>query len=130
MPKIFEIDGRIFFDVSLDKEATIREAYRAPDSMGRSKTEQQKAWNSLNIRETFLVTDNNPSVKHKIHFDAARDVILDASDFTSNTTLANIAELIKHNWEYHLQKQYPDKKFGVEIYGDSFDPYITFWQVD
>ena len=48
---------------------------------------------------------------------------------TSNSTLIQIAKLIQHNWEYFLMKNYPDKKFVVEI-GDIEwgDPYVTFYQ--
>ena len=48
---------------------------------------------------------------------------------TSSSTLIQIAKLIQHNWEYFLMKNYPDKKFVVEI-GDIEwgDPYVTFYQ--
>ena len=48
---------------------------------------------------------------------------------TSNSTLIQIAKLIQHNWEYFLMKNYPDKKFVVEI-GDIEwgDTYVTFYQ--
>ena len=48
---------------------------------------------------------------------------------TSSSTLIQIAKLIQHNWEYFLIKNYPDKKFVVEI-GDMEwgDPYVTFYQ--
>ena len=48
---------------------------------------------------------------------------------TSSSTLIQIAKLIQHNWEYFLMKNYPDKKFVVEI-GDMEwgDPYVTFYQ--
>ena len=48
---------------------------------------------------------------------------------TSGSTLIRIAELIKYNWEFFLSKNYPDKKFIIEI-GDIEweDPYVTFYQ--
>ena len=48
---------------------------------------------------------------------------------TSSSTLIQIAKLIQHNWEYFLMKNYPDKRFVVEI-GDIEweDPYVTFYQ--
>ena len=48
---------------------------------------------------------------------------------TSSATLIQIAKLIQHNWEYFLMKNYPDKRFVVEI-GDIEweDPYVTFYQ--
>ena len=48
---------------------------------------------------------------------------------TLSSTLIQIAKLIQHNWEYFLIKNYPDKKFVVEI-GDMEwgDPYVTFYQ--
>lgn len=47
----------------------------------------------------------------------------------SESTAINIAKLIKHNWEYHLQKEYPDRKFIVEIGGETFEPWISFYEV-
>ena len=48
---------------------------------------------------------------------------------TLSSTLIQIAKLIQHNWEYFLMKNYPDKRFVVEI-GDIEweDPYVTFYQ--
>ena len=48
---------------------------------------------------------------------------------TSSSTLIQIDKLIQHNWEYFLMKNYPDKRFVVEI-GDIEweDPYVTFYQ--
>ena len=55
-------------------------------------------------------------------------VFFDNYEESSNNTIMNIAELIKHNWEYHLMKQYPDRRFIVEIVGEDFDPVVTFYE--
>lgn len=106
MPKFFKINGRVFFDIDGESELVIRNAYSKKDTIRRSETERQKDWNSVNIGEIFL----------------------DNLDKTSDTTLRNIAILIKHNWEYYLKRNFSDNEFVVEIYGDDFDPWITFYQ--
>ena len=40
----------------------------------------------------------------------------------------NIAKLIKHNWEYHLLKKFPNKDFIVAIIGEAFEPEVVFYQ--
>lgn len=107
MPKTFEIEGLVFFDVNGDSEQIIRSAYENPDPLGRLDYERQKDWNSINVNDIFL---NN-------------------CDNSSDETMQNIANLIKNNWEYHLIKTYPENKFIVEIYGDYFEPYVTFYQI-
>lgn len=107
MPKTFEIEGLVFFDINGDGEQIIRSAYEIPDPLGRLECDRQKDWNSISVSNIFL---NN-------------------CDNSSDETMQNIANLIKNNWEYHLMKKYPNNKFIVEIYGDDFDPYVTFYQV-
>lgn len=106
MPIIFEINGRVFFDVDGDTEPYIRDAYLKADPIKRSESERQKDWNSVKVSEIFF---NN-------------------SDNTAETTLINIAKLIKNNWEYYLIKNYPSRQFFVEIIGDHFDPVVTFYE--
>nr|WP_176451278.1 hypothetical protein [Moraxella bovis] len=105
-PKIFEIGDRVFFDIDGEQEAIITENYSKNDPLDRSDSERQKDWNSTNVAEIFF---NN-------------------MDNSSNETIMNIANLIKSNWEYYLLNKYPDTKFTVEIYGESFEPWITFYQ--
>lgn len=105
-PKIFEIGDRVFFDIDGEQEIIIREGYRKKDPIDRNDAERQKDWNSINVAEIFF---NN-------------------MDNSSDETILNIANLIKHNWEYHLQKAYPDTKFIVEVHGENFEPWITFYQ--
>ncbi|MDO4230478.1 MAG: hypothetical protein Q4C98_11745 [Capnocytophaga sp.] len=107
MPKTFEIDELVFFDINGDGEQIVRSAYEVPDPLGRLGFERQKDWNSISVSDIFF---NN-------------------RDNSSDETMQNIAKLIKNNWEYHLIKLYPNKKFIVEVYGEYFDPYITFYQI-
>jgi len=106
MPKIFEIDGKVFFDIDGDGEPLVREAYQKKDPIKRSESERQKDWNCINVGNIFF---NN-------------------LDNSTDETLMNISMLIKHNWEYYLIKQYPDRRFIVEIIGDSFEPIVTFYE--
>lgn len=57
-----------------------------------------------------------------------RDVFFNTADKSSDDTIMNVAKLIKHNWEYHLMKKYPDRHFIVEIVGESFYPVVTFYE--
>ena len=70
-------------------------------------TEAQESMNRLIVTDTFFST----------------------SEKSSEKTLMNIAKLIKHNWEYHLIKKYPDKRFIVEIIGETFNSVVTFYEV-
>lgn len=106
MPKIFEIDGKVFFDVDGDGESYVRQAYSKEDTIKRSESERQKDWNSVKIGDIFF---NN-------------------RDNSTTETLMNIAKLIKNNWEYYLIKKYPTRKFIVEITGDACDPEVTFYE--
>lgn len=106
MPKIFEIDGLIFFDIDGESESYIRKMYSHKDTIKRSESERQKDWNSVNVGNIFFNNQDN----------------------SSEETLMNVAKLIKHNWEYYLLTKYPNKRFIVEIYGDDFEPWISFYQ--
>lgn len=106
MPKAFYIDDRIFFDIDGECEEIIRQAYDTPDTIERTASERQKDWNSISVGEIFL---NN-------------------RDNSSDTTIMNIAYLIKRNWEMYLEEIIKDGKFIVEIYGDTSEPWITFYQ--
>lgn len=55
-------------------------------------------------------------------------VFFDNYEKSSESTLMSIAKLIKHNWEYHLIKKYPDRRFIVEIVGETFNPVVTFYE--
>lgn len=76
------------------------------DPIDRSDSERQKDWNSTNVAEIFF---NN-------------------MDNSSDETIMNIANLIKNNWECYLSNKYPNMKFNVEIYGEYFEPWVTFYQ--
>lgn len=56
-------------------------------------------------------------------------VFFDNYEKSSDSTLMNVANLIKHNWEYYLIKKYPNRKFTIEIVGETFDPVVTFYEV-
>lgn len=56
------------------------------------------------------------------------DIFLNTSDETSDSTIKNIANLIKNNWEFHLRKVYPERYFIIDITGEGFDLYITFYE--
>lgn len=105
-PKIFEIGDRVFFDIDGGQEMIIREGYEKKDPIDRSDSERQKDWNSTNVAEIFF---NN-------------------MDNSSDETIMNIANLIKNNWECYLSNKYPNMKFNVEIYGEYFEPWVTFYQ--
>lgn len=107
IPKIFEINGTVFFDIDGDGEPFVREAYCKKDTIKRSECERQKDWNSINVGNIFF---NN-------------------RDNSTDQTLMNVAILIKNNWECYLTKKYPNKDFVVEITGESFDPEVTFYEV-
>lgn len=106
MPKVFYIGNQVFFDIDGECEDIIRQAYNKPDTLKRTVSERQKDWNSINVNEIFL---NN-------------------RDNSSDTTIMNIAHLIKRNWEIYLKEIIKDGRFMVEIYGDNFEPWVTFYQ--
>lgn len=106
-PKIFQIENRFFFDINGEYEPIVRQAYSNPDTILRTDGERQKDWNSVNVSDIFF---NN-------------------RDKSSNKTIMNIAHLIKRNWQSYLKEIIPNKKFVVEIYGDEFEPWITFYQL-
>ena len=54
-------------------------------------------------------------------------IFFHTSDKTSHTTFMNIIRLIKNNWEYCLEKKYPDKSFEFVICDDEYEPSITFY---
>lgn len=56
------------------------------------------------------------------------ELFINNIDNTEPSTRMNIAKLIKHNWEYHLLKKFPNKDFTVEITGGKFDPEVVFYQ--
>lgn len=56
------------------------------------------------------------------------DLFINKIDNTEHSTCMNIAKLIKHNWEYHLLKKFPNKDFIVAIIGEAFEPEVVFYQ--
>ena len=56
------------------------------------------------------------------------DIFLNTSESTSDATIENLANLIKDNWEFHLQKTYPDRDFVVYIAGEGFDLVTIFFE--
>ena len=54
-------------------------------------------------------------------------IFFHTSDKTSNTTFMNIIRLIRNNWEYCLEKKYPDRSFEFVICDDEYEPSITFY---
>ena len=51
------------------------------------------------------------------------------SQNSSESTLLNVARLIKFNWENFLLNKYQDRQFNVVIGGENFDPSLTFYQI-
>ncbi len=56
------------------------------------------------------------------------DIFLNTSDNTSDSTIKKLANLIKDNWELHLQKTYPNRDFVVYITGEGFDLVVVFFE--
>ena len=56
------------------------------------------------------------------------DIFFNTSQTASDETYKNVADLIKKNLEYHLIKNYPNKKFIVEIIGEYEQFGVTFYQ--
>ena len=54
-------------------------------------------------------------------------IFFHTSEKTSSETFMNIIRLIKNNWEYCLEKKYPDKTFEFVICEDEYEPSITFY---
>ena len=54
-------------------------------------------------------------------------IFFHTSEKTSSETFMNIIRLIKSNWEYCLEKKYPDKTFEFVICEDEYEPSITFY---
>lgn len=65
----------------------------------------------------------------QINLCSIADIFLNNSDDTSPSTIKNLAELIKNNWELHLNKLYPDRNFEFEISGEGFDTFLTFFEI-
>lgn len=40
----------------------------------------------------------------------------------------NIINLIKFNWQYMPLEKYPDREFIIDIWGEPYDPEITFYE--
>jgi len=56
------------------------------------------------------------------------DIFLNTSEDTSDSTINNLALLIKDNWEFYLCKKYPDRNFEVYITGESLNTYVNFFE--
>ena len=54
---------------------------------------------------------------------------LNTSQNSSESTLLNVARLIKFNWENFLVNKYQHMQFNVVIGGENFDPSLTFYQI-
>ena len=64
----------------------------------------------------------------QINMCSIADIFLNTSENTSDSTIENLANLIKDNWELHLQKTYPDRDFVVYIAGEGVDLVIIFFE--
>ena len=73
----------------------------------KCKNEAQKTFNNTNVSDIFLNTSQN----------------------SSESTLLNVARLIKFNWENFLVNKYQHMQFNVVIGGENFDPSLTFYQI-
>ena len=73
----------------------------------KCKNEAQKIFNNTNVSDIFLNTSQN----------------------SSESTLLNVARLIKFNWENFLVNKYQHMQFNVVIGGENFDPSLTFYQI-
>ncbi|HCT72531.1 MULTISPECIES: hypothetical protein [Psychrobacter] len=106
LPITFEYKGIILLNIEGIYEKEISEMYDKGLPNMASKVEAQESMNRLMVDDVFFNT----------------------ADRSSNETIMNVAELIKHNWEYHLMKKYPNRHFIVEIVGESFYPVVTFYE--
>lgn len=82
-----------------------------------------------NFDNGLLNIPNITEVQESMNRLIVTHVFFDNYEKSSDSTLMNVANLIKHNWEYYLIKKYPNRKFTVEIVGDAFDPVVTFYEV-
>ena len=73
----------------------------------KCENEAQKIFNNTNVSDIFLNTSQN----------------------SSESTLLNVARLIKFNWENFLVNKYQHMQFNVVIGGENFDPSLTFYQI-
>lgn len=64
----------------------------------------------------------------QINMCSIADIFLNTSENTSDSTIENLANLIKDNWELHLQKTYPDRDFVVYIAGEGVDLVVIFFE--
>ena len=106
LPITFEYKGVILLNIEGIYEKEISEMYDKGLLNMVNKVEAQESMNRLVVNDIFLNTANK----------------------SSDNTVMNVAELIKHNWEYHLMKKYPNRYFIVEIVGESFYPVVTFYE--
>lgn len=106
LPITFEYKGIILLNIEGIYEKEISEMYDEGLPNMASKVEAQESMNRLVVYDVFFNT----------------------ADKSSDETIMNVAELIKHNWEYHLMKKYPNRHFIVEIVGESFYPVVTFYE--
>lgn len=106
LPITFEYKGVILLNVEGIYEKEISENFDSSLLNIRSTVETQESMNRLVVSDVFFNT----------------------ADKSSDDTVMNVAKLIKHNWEYHLMKEYPDRRFRVEIVGESFYPVVTFYE--
>ena len=106
LPIIFEYKGVILLNIEGIYEKEISEMYDKSLLKMVNKVEAQESMNRLVVNDIFFNT----------------------ADKSSDDTIMNVAELIKHNWEYHLMKKYPNRHFIVEIVGESFYPVVTFYE--
>lgn len=106
LPITFEYRGVVLLDIEGVYEKEISENFDSGLLKIPNITEAQESMNRLIITHVFF----------------------DNYEKSSDETLMNIAKLIKHNWEYHLIKKYPDRCFVVEIVGETFNPVVTFYE--
>lgn len=106
LPITFKYKGVILLNIEGIYEKEISEMYDKGLLNMVNKVEAQESMNRLVVNDIFLNT----------------------ADKSSDDTIMNVAELIKHNWEYHLMKKYPNRHFIVEIVGERFYPVVTFYE--
>ena len=106
LPITFEYKGVILLNIEGIYEKEISEMYDKGLPNMTSKVEAQESMNRLVVDDVFFNT----------------------ADKSSNETIMNVAELIKHNWEYHLMKKHPNRHFVVKIVGEIFYPVVTFYE--
>lgn len=107
LPITFEYKGLILLDREGGCEEEVRDNFDSGLLNIPDMTELQESMNRLIVRDVFFNT----------------------ADKSSDSTIMNVAKLIQHNWTYYLIKEYPSRRFKVEIVGEDFYPVVTFYEV-